>query len=570
MKLKRIVIKNYRGIREIDLPLENTTYLIGENNCGKTSILDAIKTCLGSAFSKRGLFEEYDYHLTSNNDQTVSFEQIEIKLYFKEDSEDEWEAAISQQLTNVIQIGSNGLNSVIVKLTGKYDALSGESIARWDFLDSNENPLTGNARDPKNFTNLHNLNPVFYLQALRDAAKEFRTKSQFWGPFVRSANISTEMKEELEADLSDLNRRILESHTSFADVKEYLEKIGELLPLANENAVNIEALPGQLFDLLSKTQVLLTSSSGIKLPLYRHGEGSQSLAVMLLFDAFLQKQIAKEYSENASPILALEEPEAHLHPSAIKALGSFLEKMEGQKIISTHSGDIVSNISLFSIRRLSRNKQNIVLNYLKKGTLSQEQIDKVMYHVNKQRGHLLFARFWLLVEGQTEFWLFPELAKILNKDFDMLGICCVEYRQFDAEHLIKLADDLGIGWHIIPDNDAQGQKDIGKVRDLLKERPESYYISILSAKDIEHYMWENGFADIYENAITTAQRNEIKDSQNNPTYMDEVIKFAARKKTKPGLAIEIIEKCKRSDPPAVPQEIQGIINKVAKLAESYQ
>ncbi len=49
------------------------------------------------------------------------------------------------------------------------------------------------------------------------------------------------------------------------------------------------------------------------------GEGTQSLAVLLLFRAFLRSQLS-DLDPAASPITALEEPEAHLHPSAIRSL----------------------------------------------------------------------------------------------------------------------------------------------------------------------------------------------------------------------------------------------------------
>ncbi len=62
-------------------------------------------------------------------------------------------------------------------------------------------------------------------------------------------------------------------------------------------------------------------------------------------------------------------------------------------------------------------------------------------HIRSQRGHVLFARCWLLVEGQIECWLPPEFARQFNLGFDLNGVCCVEYRQFDINPPIRLADD---------------------------------------------------------------------------------------------------------------------------------
>ena len=53
-------------------------------------------------------------------------------------------------------------------------------------------------------------------------------------------------------------------------------------------------------------------------------------------------------------MLALEEPATHLHPYAIRALSSMIKGFAGQKIIATHSGDLISDVGLLSIRRFHR------------------------------------------------------------------------------------------------------------------------------------------------------------------------------------------------------------------------
>lgn len=41
MKLRKIRIQNFRGIKDLEIDIDDTTVLIGENNSGKTAILDA-------------------------------------------------------------------------------------------------------------------------------------------------------------------------------------------------------------------------------------------------------------------------------------------------------------------------------------------------------------------------------------------------------------------------------------------------------------------------------------------------------------------------------------------------
>lgn len=377
--------------------------------------------------------------------------------------------------------------------------------------------------------------------------------------------------KELEESLSELNQKVLDAHTSFDAVKARLKKTTQLVPLGTGEPVHIEALPGKVFDLLSRTQVMLSCRSGAKLPLNRHGEGTQSLAVMFLFDAFLESRLTDEYDKDASPILALEEPEAHLHPSAIRSLAVLLQELKGQKLVSTHSGDLLAGIPLTAVRRLARENGVIKLHRLKDNTLSDEELDKVTYHIRSQRGQLLFARCWLLVEGQSEYWLLPECARQMGTAFDQRGVCCVEYRQFDIDPLLRLADDMGIAWHVLTDSDSQGQTDAGKVRSRLAGRAEADHLTTLAERDVEHALWAHGYAPTYEAVVTPDRRAQIVLAQpGTPDYVSQVIKAAVRSTSKPFLATAVCGEAAKAGSPGVPPLIRQAIVKAIELAERAQ
>ena len=64
MLLKYLRIENFRGFERVELELDSITVLIGENNCGKTSLLEAIRLCLSRSFNRKAIpFEDHDYHL---------------------------------------------------------------------------------------------------------------------------------------------------------------------------------------------------------------------------------------------------------------------------------------------------------------------------------------------------------------------------------------------------------------------------------------------------------------------------------------------------------------------------
>lgn len=268
MKLARIDIQNYRGIKSLSVPLDDTTVLIGENNSGKSSVLDALRACLSRSLTRKvSGFNEYDYHLAEPESQPADADPITITLFFKERHADEWSDAVVQTLDPASQIDpADSLYTLTLRVTSRFDVDANNFVTDWDFLDGAGNPMTA-AKNPRLPIALQRLAPIFYLAALRDAAQEFRPRSQFWGPFVRSAKIDDAVRKELEEALSALNQKVLDAHTTFDEVKERLKSTTHLVPLGGDEPVHIQALPGKVFDLLSKTQVMLTSRSGARLPL---------------------------------------------------------------------------------------------------------------------------------------------------------------------------------------------------------------------------------------------------------------------------------------------------------------
>ena len=65
MKLVEVTIENFRGIHSLHLLFDDLTVLIGENNTGKSTVLEAIRLVLTRGFGVRrgGQFNEYDFHL---------------------------------------------------------------------------------------------------------------------------------------------------------------------------------------------------------------------------------------------------------------------------------------------------------------------------------------------------------------------------------------------------------------------------------------------------------------------------------------------------------------------------
>lgn len=566
MILKTFCIENFRGIAKLTLELDRTTVLIGENNSGKTSVLEALHTCMSRGLSRRATpFSEYDFYLATEDAEPAGAPPLILTLTFEESQKDEWPDEIAQAFPNVIQTLDDDRQQLSFRVTAKYDTVMRDFAVEWSFLDKAGSPLP-TAKQVKLVTDLQQLAPVFLLTAVRDASQHFQSKSVLWGPFTKNPQISEEKQQEIEEQIEQINQSVLDSHKPFEVIKNRIAQTGKLVPLANKDLVSVEAVPARIFDMLARTQVKLGARTGARLPVAQHGAGTQSLAVMFLFEAFLQSRLADAYDKHSEPILALEEPESHLHPSAIRALWSTLDKLAGQKIIATHSGDLLAAVPLKAIRRLARKNGKVEVFRVLDATLDARELQKVTYHVRAKRGALLFARCWLLVEGETEFTMLPELARALGHDFDLAGVCCVEFAQCGLKPLIKTAQDLGIEWHLLADGDKAGKDYASTANGLLGGNPATERITSIVEPDIEHCLWHGGYSSVYESAVDANHKVMVKSARGTAQYPTEMINAAVRSTSKPHLSYAIIAEAANAGSPGVPATLKTGIEAAIKLA----
>ena len=565
MRLTSIAIRNFRCIRELSLDLDETTVLIGENNTGKTAVLEAIRICMERLRGRgRGPFNEYDYHLAEEGMSPAEAAPIQIDLSFIDSDEEPWADEVRQALEEVVTLDAEDRARIALRVTSSFDSEAGEFATNWSFLDANGEALPGPARSPIQLTNLQRMAPVFYLSALRDASSHFASKGKFWRTFLAELGVPEGERRELEEELAALNQRLIEAHHPLSEVRSELESAKDVIDFGVAEAVTVEALPTKLFSLLSRAQVHLASRSGARIPVAFQGEGTQSLAVLVLFGAFLRSQIS-DLDPQAEAITALEEPEAHLHPSAIRSLMGLVKDLPGQKLISTHSGDLLASVSASAIRRLAHKDGEVKAFRIKPGTLAKEEERKFDFHVRRVRGELLFARCWLLVEGETETTLLVGAAEALGLDLDRSGVFCVEYSQTNVGMLAKVANQLGIAWYCVMDNDSGRRKYERAVRAQFNGEPEANRLA-LPYENIEVLLCESGFGDLYEKRVSP-QKDRPSAQKDTPMYWREVLQALPKGYSKPEIAAEAVARMLASeDARPVPATLEQILCKAIELA----
>src|SRR3990170_7655536 len=369
MKLRKIIIKNFRNLVDIAIPIEDTTVLVGENNSGKTALLDALKIVLTRSQQSRGTpFDEYDYFMSKVGDSPQTSKGIVLELWFLEDKPDEWPVSLNQALNEIIQTDpEKDLDSIGLRLSSRYDPLAKEIATNWEFLTLDGQPLGGKGATSGNLTKFLSYIRLFYLSALRDSDAEFSPRSQFWGRILRDLKISKEQSLMLSEELGKLNEAVLKADPRLDQIRVTLENIQKIMGPEDGQTTSIQALPLKPWDLMSKSVVVVNArGSEVDFPLFRHGQGMQSLSVLFLFQAYIDVLLKPTFQPETEAILALEEPEAHLHPQATRALATNLSEIKSQKIVSSHSPYFIQEIPFTKLRMFRRNGPSSKVLYVKR------------------------------------------------------------------------------------------------------------------------------------------------------------------------------------------------------------
>ena len=360
MRVTRLEIRNFRSIRHLSLDLGETTVFVGPNNAGKTAILDALRIALTRRWGQRGTgFTEYDVHLAHDTDDPKVSPGVSVELVTEEAEPEDWPAAISEDLDQIVQLDPHtGRRSIALRTRCAWSEESGAFEPSWEFLDVRREPLVGRSARRINLDRFWRYLPVFYLGALRDVDDEFSPRSQFWGRLLKALEIPADLESRALRVLDLLNRRLLKADRRLQEIADTLSGTTRIAARDRDGGVDLRMVPLRIWDLISKAEIILRNEPDSPwLPLARQGQGIQSLSVIFLFQAFVEHLVDELYEQDSEPVLALEEPETHLHPQAARTLWDHVRALPGQKIVTTHSPYFVQHVPFRDLRLVRLTKQ---------------------------------------------------------------------------------------------------------------------------------------------------------------------------------------------------------------------
>ena len=274
---------------------------------------------------------------------------------------------------------------------------------------------------------------------------------------------------------------------------------------------------------------------------------------------------AGRLEEGMSPLTLIENPEAHLHPATLASIWSVIERIGGQKIIATHSGTLLARARLSSVRRLTR-RDGVVREWrVPEGALSADELRRYSYHLRSRRAAASFARCWLLVEGETEYWLMAELARVCGYELASEGVACVEFAQCGLTAMLKVARRLGIEWHLLADGDMAGKHYVESAREYVETGHGHDRFTLLPERDVEHCFWKFGYQDVFRRAAWPSA-SSADTSWQRKVPAKKVIARAIERHSKPSLAVLLLDAIIDRGPKGVPPPLRQAIETCVELA----
>ncbi|WP_454386432.1 ATP-dependent nuclease [Streptococcus sp. Marseille-Q8145] len=414
--------------------------IVGENDAGKTAIIDGIKLLLGTLSDDYDRISDTDFY---TRDGKTFKEELKIVGYFTDLSYEE--AAKFLEWISFTQ-DAKPLLKVTLKVTKKKNPNGNEYFDRKIYGgDYNSETVIDSER--------RQLLRAIYLKPLRDAQRELRP-----GPYSRLSNILSAHPQVGESGKQELLDIVDKAN---GEVKEFFSKdehnvvqliMNQLETFYDKNdfeksKIAFNVSEANIYSILSR---LSLDTESVNL-----GLGNSNLlyiAVELL--------LMRDGSNYIGPRIALiEEIEAHLHTQAqIRLIKHMESNSSTQFILTTHSTNLASSI----------NPKNLILLYNNQAfsmaesetLLKTEDYEFLERFLDATKSNLFFAKGLIFVEGDAENLLLPTFAELIGYPLHEYGISIVNIGNTAFERYIKLfsrsgADRIQLPISIITDVDVR-------------------------------------------------------------------------------------------------------------------
>ena len=414
MEIARMNIRNFRGIKNGELFFNGHTVLIGDNNSGKSTVIEAIDLVLGpDRLSRRPVIDEHDFYAGEYQIADGTLTEIQIEVLIIDLSEEQksrfrdhlefWDFE-NEVLINYPPAKNTENESVCealrVGFVGKYDPEEDDFIGKTFFL----SPLKDNG-EYDTFQTSHKRQCGFlFLRTLRTGSRALSLeRGSLLDNILKLQEKRLQMWEDVLTQLKDVSvaeKKELGITDTLSQVQEVLDTL-----VPNEWANNPHIKVSDLTrETLRRTLTVfmdtgVTTSDGkiYSAPFQHQGTGTINTLVLALLS------MIAELKKNV--IFAMEEPEIAIPPHTQKRIIESILGNSAQAIFTSHSPYILEEFAPEQLIVLQRNSGKLVGNPCR----LPKSIKQKTYKEEMRRRFCesLLARRVLIAEGRTEYdaWL---------------------------------------------------------------------------------------------------------------------------------------------------------------------
>jgi putative ATP-dependent endonuclease of OLD family len=482
MRLVSFSVRNYRSITMANkLPIGDMTILVGPNNQGKSNILQALVTALrivtGARTFRAARAYRYDVHDTGfvwERDFPIQLQESNPGAR----SEFTLEFELSDlERTEFRELVGSAL-STNLKLTMKLGP-SSEADFEVPIQGPAKRSLSSKRREIATFIKNHL--DLAYIPPVRTLDISIRIVEQMLSRALSSIESDPEY-QEIMVRMHELQRPILENLANGLR-----ETLMDFLPEVRSVELR-PADPSERRTFRQPCRVLV--DDGTKTDLELKGDGIKSLAAIALM-----RHSSQTESEERSLILAIEEPESHLHPESIHRLRKVLDEIAKghQLVITTHSPLLVDSVSV---------KRNIIV------TTSRAYPAKSLADVREVLGvqiadNLISAYLVLLVEGQSDqkiitSWL-TDASEIVEKALRQRVLAVEILHGVNVANQVDFLKRSLCNVHVYVDNDEAGRNSIDQALQRGTLESTEYHLSAcpgMASAEVEDLISVKEYLDV--------------------------------------------------------------------------
>lgn len=430
MHLAKIRIENFRcfgsGADAFELTLRpGLTALVGENDSGKTAVVDALRFVLGTTDQEWYRLEASDFH------EPGPAREIKMQCEFAALSAGE-KTAFVEYLT---YDPAGGEPSLFINWTARDtgEERNGRPYRRVEIRSGRNGDGLVLVQDVRDLLRATYLRPLRDAEAALSAGRGSRLSEILhqngdikagdgFGENRPLDGLDTGALKALSVlGIGDLANRLLEQQKGVVETRKKIDEHLGKLTLTGETVSSSVKVSGtnagdeiRLRQLLEKLDLSLGGAGKL-------GLGSNNLLFMACELLLLIEEGPR------MKLLLIEEPEAHLHAQRQLRVMKYMQERAREKgvqiLVSTHSPTLASALELENLVIIHGNR-----GYSLAPANTNLQMDDYRFlarFLDATKANLFFAKAVMIVEGDGENLILPTIAELIGRDFTASGVSIV-------------------------------------------------------------------------------------------------------------------------------------------------